>query len=240
MLHPHLPIRSMAVGGGFALFYGSGDPFNGVKGVGLNGPVESVEWDKVESFHRERASPVVIDLCPLADAGFVSLLGERGYRIGSFETVNFLFLQDAAIDHTSSSSFEVVLASDHAEWSRVMSAGFTDGGEPVRFSVDGGRVRAVLADSVLLAATVDGVPVGGATMSIVGRVALLSGAAVLPAYRRRGIQRALTAARLRIARVRECELVKMDVRAGTDSHRNAVRAGFRVAYTRPQMVRTWA
>ncbi len=104
----------MAVGGGFALFYGSGDPFIGVKGVGLNGPLESVEWDTVEPFHRVRASPLVIDLCPLADAGFVSLLGERGYRIGSFETVNYLYLQDAAIDHASSSSF-VVLASDHAE-----------------------------------------------------------------------------------------------------------------------------
>ena len=211
------------------MFYGSGDPFNGVKGVGLNGPVEIVDWDRVESFHREWASPLVIDLCPLADAGFVSHPGERCYRIGSFEIVNYLFLQDAAIEDTSSSSYEVVLASDHAEWSRVMSAGFADGGEPVRFSVDAGRVRAVLADSVLLAATVDGVPVGGATISIAGRVPLLSGAAVLPAYRRRGIQRAMTAARLRIARERGCELVKMDVRAGTDSHRNAVRAGFRGA-----------
>ena len=63
--------------------------------------------------------------------------------------------------------------------------------------------------------------------------------AVLPEFRGRGVQRALTAARLRIALERGCLLAKMDVRAGTVSHQNAVRCGFQVAYTRPQLVRTW-
>jgi ribosomal protein S18 acetylase RimI-like enzyme len=72
-----------------------------------------------------------------------------------------------------------------------------------------------------------------------GGVALMSGAAVLPAFRGRGIQLALTAERLRIGALRGCKLAKMDVRAASASYRNAVRAGFEVAYTRPQLVRKW-
>ena len=96
-------------------------------------------------------------------------------------------------------------------------------------------------------ATVDGNPAGGAGISIhrvdaageMLTVALMAGAAVLLEFRRRGIQAALTAARLKIALARGCTLCKLDVLAGTSSHRNAVRAGFAVVYTRPQMARAW-
>ena len=240
-VHPGKGIRCISCGGGFGLFYGPGDPLNAVKGVGLNGPVEMGEWEVLEEQFRSSGSPVVVDLCSLADEAFAAELGRRGYRIGSFETVLFRSLEDALPQSRAVPGCRIaqVGAAEAVVWGRTIDAGFADGGEPIKFSVDFGAVRARLAGSVMLLATVDGVPAGAAGFSVQGTVAHMNGAAVLPAYRRRGIQTALTAARLSMAKERGCAVAKLDVQAGSISHRNAARAGFMVAYTRPQLVRAW-
>lgn len=240
-VHPELVIRVMPCAGGVCTFYGPQDPLNAVKGAGLNGPVDQSEWDEVESLFQRNASSVVVDLCPLADPAFVGLLCDRGYRIGSFETVTFRQLNGAyPPDPRSPSDCCITPATDVPAWGTLVARAFADGGEPVQMAVDMGRVRAALTGSYALVATIDGVPAGGAAMSVHGTVAHFAGAAVLPEFRRRGVQAALTAARLRLARERGCTLVKMDVLAGSASHRNATRAGFEVAYTRPQLIRAWA
>jgi ribosomal protein S18 acetylase RimI-like enzyme len=240
-LYPSLPLRAMPCGGGVALHYAPSDPLNAVKGAGLSGAVGAGEWDEIEAFFRGHGSPVVVDLCPFADGAFVEMLGERGYRIAAFETVLFRELEGeaAAPELPAGCTLELPRAERAAEWGRVLGLGFADGGEPFPFAVDLARVRAGLEHSVMLLAVVGGVAAGGAAISIMNGTAHFSGAAVLPEFRGRGIQRALTAERLRIAHERGCRLAKLDVYAGTVSHRNAERAGFRVAYTRPQMVRRW-
>lgn len=243
-VYPSGGIRDVACAGGFGLFYGPSDPLNAVKGVGLHGPVSAEEWDGVEAVFAASGSPVVVDLCPLADEAFVAMLagvGGRGYAIGSFETVLCRRVDVDGEDETLGSGVRIerVGADRAAAWGRVLDVGFADGGEPVKMAVDIARVRASLEHSIMLLATVGGEPAGGAGMSIHGEVAHMAGAAVLPAFRGRGIQRELTAARLRLARERGCLLAKLDVRAGSVSHRNAVRSGFQVAYTRPQLIRTW-
>ena len=252
-LYPDKGIRAVDVGGGVAKFYGPSDPINSVKGVGLNGPVNADEWSAVELLFHESGSPVVVDLCPFADGSFTAMLSERGYTIAAFETVTFRSLLDPLPGSPAMQSeieLKVVSLSDGdaiAAWGRVVDVGFADGGEPMRFTVDIARVRAHMAareggsrPSMLLA-TVRGEPAGGAALSItdVGdlRIAHMSGAAVLPQFRKRGIQSALTSARLRIARDAGVQYAKLDVIAGSVSHRNAERAGFRVAYTRPQVVK---
>ncbi len=252
-LYPDKPIRAVDVGGGVAKFYGPSDPINSVKGVGLDGPVSIDEWSAVERMFHESGSPVVVDLCPFADSSFTAMLSERGYTIAAFETVTFRSLVDAlpqapALDPEI--DLKIVSLGDHedvAAWGRVVDVGFADGGEPMRFTVDIARVRAHTAaregrsrPSMLLA-TVRGEPAGGAALSITDvfglRIAHMSGAAVLPQFRKRGIQSGLTAARMRVARDAGAQFAKLDVSAGSASHRNAERAGFRVAYTRPQVIR---
>lgn len=248
-VYPDKPIRVIACAGGVGLFYGPNDPLNAIKGVGLNGPVDAADWDTLESWFRAHHSPVVVDLCPLADDAFVALLAARGYRVTSFETVTAQRLDGPA---SASSEFSATVADPAiqlhrvnpadadavAAWGRVLDVGFADGGEPMKFAVDFARVRAHLArsalptsptTSVMFLATVDGDPAGGAGLSIhhSSRVAHFAGAAVLPQFRRRGIQAALTRLRLRIARETGCTLAKFDVRAGSISHHNAVRAGSR-------------
>jgi GNAT superfamily N-acetyltransferase len=251
-LYPHLPIRAIACAGGHALFYGPGDPLNAVKGVGLNGPVDPAEWAAMEDFHRSTGSPVVVDFCPLGDMALFTLLADRGYRIGSFETVTYRTLDEGPFAEpvlAPGMTISVVGPDNADRWQRVVSLGFADGGEPTQFAVDFGKVRARLPHSIMLLASVDGEPAGGAGLSIhrseltggpgTAGVAHMAGAAVLPAFRGRGIQSALTAARLRIARDHGCTLAKLDVQAGSVSHRNATRAGFQIAYTRPQMIKSW-
>jgi ribosomal protein S18 acetylase RimI-like enzyme len=241
-VHPGQGIRAIPCAGGFGLFYGPADPLNAVKGVGLNGPVDDREWEELEDFFRSNQSPVVIDLCPLADEAFVASLGGRAYLIGSFETVTFRTIDSGGVDLPDAPlppDCRIAPPQDPTAWGRVIDVGFADGGEPMRFAVDFGRVRERLPASFMLMATVAGEPAGGAGLSIHNHIAHMSGAAVLPRFRGRGIQGALTAARLRLAAEHGCTLAKLDVRAGSASHRNAVRAGFQVAYTRPQMIKAW-
>jgi GNAT superfamily N-acetyltransferase len=58
----------------------------------------------------------------------------------------------------------------------------------------------------------------------------------LTAFRRRGVQSALLAARLAWAVEQGCDLAVSFARPGSISHRNIERNGFRVAYTRTKLV----
>jgi GNAT superfamily N-acetyltransferase len=63
-------------------------------------------------------------------------------------------------------------------------------------------------------------------------VALFAGASTIPAWRRRGVQRALLEARFQYARAAGCDLAMMGAEPGSSSQRSAERQGFRIAYTR--------
>jgi ribosomal protein S18 acetylase RimI-like enzyme len=258
--HPGSNIRSIEAAGGVGLFYGPSDPLNSIKGAGFDTDFDKAKWLELESAFHTTGSPVVIDLCPLAGDPFLSMLADRGYRTAAFETVTVCSLEaDHAIEgasHDPAISVFFVAPSDTvgtAAWNRVLNVGFADGGEPIKFAVDFARVRAHLAateatpSTFMLLATVNGTPAGGAALSFgsatarqpgqpMPRIAFMSGAAVLPEFRRRGIQSALTAARLALAREHRCDYATLCVRGGSASHRNAARAGFQVAYTRPQTV----
>ena len=95
-----------------------------------------------------------------------------------------------------------------------------------------GAVYPVTRNATCLAAVLDGAMVAAGVLCIHDGVALLAGASTRPEWRRRGAQTALLAARLRLARRAGCDLAMLCARPGSDSHRNAERRGFMVAYTR--------
>ncbi|HEU5100722.1 MAG TPA: GNAT family N-acetyltransferase, partial [Roseiflexaceae bacterium] len=88
------------------------------------------------------------------------------------------------------------------------------------------------ANGICFFAWLDGQPAGGGGMYVHERVAELGGASTRPAFRRRGVQRALIDARLRAAYEQGCDLAMVITSPGTDSQRNVERAGFRLAYTK--------
>ena len=86
-------------------------------------------------------------------------------------------------------------------------------------------------------ATVDGVAAAAASMRIDGTLAQMAGAATLPAFRRRGLQTALTLHRLADARAAGCDLAVVTTAPGSKSQENAQRRGFELLYTRAILVK---
>jgi len=84
----------------------------------------------------------------------------------------------------------------------------------------------------LFLARVDGASAGAAVLSIHGDLGYLAAASVLPAYRGRGLQSALIAARLARARTRRCTLVCCGADWGSQSQRNQQRAGLAIAHVK--------
>lgn len=74
----------------------------------------------------------------------------------------------------------------------------------------------------------DGAPVAAAAMTVHEDVAVLGGAATLPAYRGRGAQTRLLAHRLRLAADAGCVLAVATARSGSVSVANLRRAGFAI------------
>ena len=75
------------VAGARSMFDGSSSPMTQTFGLGLFQPATAAALDAIEAFYAERASPVLHEVSPLADAGPPSLLSERGYRPFEFSSV---------------------------------------------------------------------------------------------------------------------------------------------------------
>jgi GNAT superfamily N-acetyltransferase len=82
----------------------------------------------------------------------------------------------------------------------------------------------------------DGVIAGGAGLRMDG-VAQLTGAATVPAHRRRGVQSALLSARLADAAAADCDIGVVTSQPRSKSQENAQRRGFDLLYTRAVLVK---
>jgi predicted acetyltransferase len=66
---------------------------------------------------------------------------------------------------------------------------------------------------------------------------LLCGAATAPSFRRRGVQSALLAERLREAAAARCDVAVITTQPGSKSQQNAHRQGFALLYARAMLVK---
>ncbi|MFZ5439033.1 MAG: GNAT family N-acetyltransferase [Myxococcota bacterium] len=222
--------KSLAVGRGFAHFRGDGHPLN--QALGLLDPLTEAT---VEALERFLGAPTVLELSPAADAALWPLLARRGYRVHQFQQLWVRALSSAA-GLTIGPEVRRV-ASDEAEtWNRVVSAGFQElddwrAHEPLfRTSLEVTGVFGYLA-------LVDGEPAAGGLLGVVDGVALLSGDAVLPRFRGRGLQKQLIHARLRHALTLGCDVACAGTAPLTASQRSYEACGFRVAYPKLELAR---
>ncbi|HWT04515.1 MAG TPA: GNAT family N-acetyltransferase, partial [Xanthomonadales bacterium] len=81
------------------------------------------------------------------------------------------------------------------------------------------------AAHVLVVASIDGDDAGAAALGISGNTALLCSAAVLPAFRRRGVHQALVAARLAIAHERGATAAALKAVADSPAELSAAKVG---------------
>jgi GNAT superfamily N-acetyltransferase len=222
--------RSLPVGGGFAHLWGIGHPLN--QALGLLDPIPEAELEAIEAF---LGVPTVLELSPAADPELWSLLAKRGYRLRQFQQLwhRSLLLPGPEVP---AAEVRVVQASEADSFNRIVNAGYQDR-DDWRDLQPPFEIPIGLPDAWSFIVFADGEWAGGGTLGIVDGVALLSGDAVIPRYRGRGLQKALIGTRLRLARERGCDVACASTEPGTASQRSYEDCGFRVAYPKVEMAR---
>ena len=240
---PEAFVRRIA--GGAAVFAGAGAPWNKMAGLGFEGIPSDEELTLVESEFRQRGAPLQGEVSTLADPALADLLTRRGYRLRGFENVLGRRLTAQATRAQGETQVEIMAASETDLWIDTMITGFEHAdtqGVPSHESF----AREVLERVMRELAGVPGFRgylarrqaeiAGGAGLRVSGSVALLCGAATLPAHRRRGVQTQLLEARLSDAAQAGCDLAVVTTQPGSKSQENAQRQGFSLLYARAHLV----
>jgi GNAT superfamily N-acetyltransferase len=234
------------VAGGVASFAEEGSPFNKVAGLGFGGVPDAAALDEIERAFAACDAPVQVELPHLADPAIGVLLTERGYRLESFENVLGRALRGEP-ERVTPPGVEVRRSGDDEfdAWLDVQADAVAQPdtqGVPwheefprevyLRAERDGAA-----AGVLRYAALWHGVLAGGAGLRLAEGVAQFAGAGTAPAYRRRGIQAALLAARLADATAADCDVAVIVTQPGSKSQQNAQRRGFDLLYTRAVLVK---
>jgi hypothetical protein len=222
---------TIEVGGGCAVYAGADSPLNHAVGVGLNGPVGGAEIDRLEAFFRCRGAKVSLELCPLADPGLVTALGERGYRVTEFN--NVLVKRVAGTEMVLTPHVRRALPDEGDLWSHTVGRGFFDEHDLTTDEMGVGRAIFAMPGALCyLGATESGEPAAGGAAAVYGGLMTLFADSTIARHRRLGLHRELIAARLNEALAQRCELATASTLPGSGSQRNYERLGFEVIYTR--------
>jgi len=244
------------LGGGAAVHVGMPSPCNKLIGIGLQGPLSSVEELALESIERTFASrdtPLQAEVSTLADSSVARLLTSRGYLLMGFENVLGLRLDDALAARLSAMPSPVGVMTQLVQspmdrsWLDTVITGFAHpdivpGGEShesyPRDAIEQAMIDMARAEGLSsYLACIDGEAAGGASVRICDGVAQLCGSATLPSHRRRGVQTALLCRRLLDAFAAGCDVAVITTQPGSKSQQNAQRRGFMLLYSRAILVR---
>jgi hypothetical protein len=238
-LFPESGAEWMECAGVYAVFDQVDSPVTQTFGLGIFEALIPANLDTIEEFFRQRGAPVLHEVCPFAGVGALDLLCRRNYRPVEISSVLYHpIAQPSAIAQPSGEALSSIKARiigpDEAHlWTDVSTRGWTHEHPELRnFLLQVGTISSARADSVCFLAELDGTPGAAGVLCIHDGVALFGGAATLPELRHRGLQTALLHARMCYASTHGCDLAMLVAEPGSDSHRNAERKGFRVAYTR--------
>jgi len=242
-LDPALGAVTSEFAGGLALYLAPASPVNMIYGAGFTGPVTAAAIDEVERFYTERGTRGAISLSPLADPSLVIQLGLRGWMVADFENVLVREIDPSVAETPGlpapAPGIGVRVARDEEDrvrWAAVSSGAFSAPERPSEEVVRLGDAMASRDDVTLLVGTVDGADAGAGALWVDDAMGWLLGDATLPQYRGRGVQSALLAGRTRRAAQAGCELAVTEARPGSTSQRNMERLGFKVVYTRVEMI----
>jgi GNAT superfamily N-acetyltransferase len=239
------------VAGGVASFAEPDSPFNKVAGLGFGGIPGPAELGELERAFAGHDAPVQVELSHLAAPEIASQLTGRGYRLVAYENVLGRTLADAAEPGAAPPGVEVQLSpvGELETWLDVVLEAELEPDTEGLPSEEFPRAALENAERDLVAAPGtrrylarrDGIAAGGASFRTAasngGSIAQFTGAATLPAHRRRGVQTALLAARLADAAAAGCDLAVITTSPGTKSQRNAQRQGFDLLYTRAILIK---
>jgi GNAT superfamily N-acetyltransferase len=243
-----LALESRPLAEGWLAFGGPGAYVNKACGFGIDRPLTEPELDELVTFFTSRGVEPRVELSPFIAPSLLAGLAQRGFILKRFGNVLARSIpQDgdlrALLPHgwPAGLSIERVDPKDGTavrQYVELSESGFLAEGEPLPQSyLDTGikAVRRPTQDALL--ARVNGEPVGAGGCESSGGVTALFGTSVKPAFRGRGIQQALIAARLERGRERGSQLACIISGPGIPTERNAARLGFQMAYSRAILVK---
>ncbi|HYE61617.1 MAG TPA: GNAT family N-acetyltransferase [Phycisphaerales bacterium] len=231
-------------GGGAALRGKRGSWINYAVGLGLEGDVDGGELGEVSRWWSAEGIEPRLEVTPFVSDATLRTIAEAGFAWRDSTSTLFREVLPGETTRAEVPGLElrVVDAGDAHQvraYGDAVIRGFRGPGvEPTEIDHELSARFVRLPSTVAIAAWMDGRIVGGGTLQVDGEVAALLGASVLPEYRRRGIQQALIAARLRACAERGVRVVTIGSKPGAATERNVRRAGFQVAYTKMIMTKT--
>jgi len=199
------------------------------------------DLDAIEAFYREKGDRKVrVELSPHARKDALNLLKARGYAVTAFEQVLAMPLKTTSKvknDRVTVRAIDPHDPNDVALWVRIAGEGFFAPGL-VPLSLEGVfEITHRIPGTTALLALVDGEPAGVAAVAVQDDLAALFGGATLERHRGVGAHAALLQARIALALDAGARWATAGSAPGSQSQHNMERLGFRVAYTRPVMVR---
>ena len=239
-LHPERGVTWEPFDGGHLVFIAPNSPVGRAHGLGFDGSVTSHDIEHVEDFYFSRGADAQVDVSPYADPSLLESLNHRGFQVAEFnQTLARWITSDERIAAPVLDEIEIrqVRPDEASIWSALLARVFF--GEQASHFESLFQPWAAPGQILTLAAFAGGEMIAGASGIIVPeyRMAGFFGAATLPEFRGRGIQRAFMQQRLRIAQQAGCDLAVTLTMAGTSSQRNVERMGFRTAYTKVVVVK---
>ncbi|HLL00715.1 MAG TPA: GNAT family N-acetyltransferase [Myxococcaceae bacterium] len=243
-----LALEHAPLADGWMIFGGPGSYVNKACGFGLERPLTDAELDGLVAFFVQRGVEPKAELGAFTPPALLAGLASRGFVLKEFENVLARPLSPSDEPRAllpqgwpPGVTVERVDPTDEAalrEFVTVAMSGFFPEGAPMPdVFMEAGLKGARLPTYDSYVARVEGEVVGaGGCESSAGSTGLF-GTSVKPAYRRRGVQQALIAARLERGREKGSRLAFIISGPGIPTERNAVRLGFGMAYTRVVLVK---
>jgi GNAT superfamily N-acetyltransferase len=241
-LDPASGASVLEVAGGVAIFAGAGSPLTQGLAMGLHGPLTAAQLDAMERHVCPAGhGPKQLELCPFVDPSLPALLADRAYRLNEWQLVWTCAVGNRPVEPGRPPDDALVVRrlrpGEEDVFFRCVLAGFLESEDVPEAAVTLMRPTAFAEGFELYLALLGDEPIGGGTFARSGRVALVAGAGVRPAFRRHGAQGALLRARLDRARELGCDVATSSTLPGTASRRNMERHGFQVAYPRVVMLK---
>jgi GNAT superfamily N-acetyltransferase len=232
-----LAFEHEAIGGLVAAWTGPGSWNSEADGWSPDTPTTREHLAGVVSFYAERGSPARVTIAPHVDERLLPDLASLGFRLVDLDQQYVIDLHNAdppPAHYPEGFSVRILDPSDDAAvetWSGLV-AGLHFGREvtPDEAELDRRVVRH--PNSTCLVLEHHHAPVAIAGLEVYGWLACLFLGATVPAWRRRGLQRAMIHHRLRLARDAGARYAIVGSPVGGPTERNALRAGMSLVFTK--------
>lgn len=230
------------IGGGIACRRRWGAWLNVAVGLGLTCRLTDVEVAKIVQWFSEVDKDARVELADRA-LGF-GALSQAGFRLWRLVSVLSLDLNGFTPQTEHGEAVALIKRLDPGDATTVASCAviltraFAAAEAPLCHDDVHANIDALShPEATAFVAFVNDRCAGVGMIDVEGSHASLWGAAVMPEYRRLGVQRTLLEARLRYAVECGASIALVETDSGGPTHRNAARLGFTLAYSRAVLVR---